>query len=305
MSDERPRAPLLYDAYDRPLVARAPEAQQPQRQIDSQQEAAPKRRDYALVLGYAGLAGTFISSWLLIESSHPLALFVAAGLICALLFQFLAATRIRNALVALVLVSTLGVFWELPPRETPTKGELIAGHFPDPNLSSCGLTPEKIADPRRMIVMAGLGVTATGTVPDAWCVVSVEHKPLLSVRRTNRGLSVSAAVVDNNGLIARIRDNQFEVNEHNSFSISRPDRTTLAVENRWGEEVFRVSYRNQRTVYVRGIFYVPGGEPLVIGDERMTYGGLYWINSCATDWHSGCAIAVSGDTGTAFGGGTL
>jgi hypothetical protein len=139
------------------------------------------------------------------------------------------------------------------------QGLLIPGDGPDPPLPS-GCPPFVRTLPNTLRVY--LGSNAGLSTYDDVSVLNVAGTELLDLRRTTKGLAISAKTFSADGkIIAEIIDNRFYVNPNNFFRIEKPDSHSLVVYDLMGIRVLDIKYINTRSVRALGIFQLPGAPP--------------------------------------------
>lgn len=85
-------------------------------------------------------------------------------------------------------------------------------------------------------------------------VVSVAGKPLLSIEKKDKGMSINAQIYSlDRRIAAEIIDNRFQINPNNYFRRERPSKHALVVYDQEGAEVLNVDYLNQNAVHITGI----------------------------------------------------
>jgi len=96
---------------------------------------------------------------------------------------------------------------------------------------------------------------------------------LLSLNETPDGLSVDADVFATDGNLAvRVRQNEFNIVEREISYPQRKDRSTLAVYDVKGNELFWLRYANPNTIDIRGTFTCPSGGQVKITDSGTFFG---------------------------------
>jgi hypothetical protein len=93
----------------------------------------------------------------------------------------------------------------------------------------------------------------------------------LAVRRTSAGISVDADIASPSGdIIAEIRDNEFHLVPSQIAFPRRPDRSTLTLIGRKGEELLWIRYLNPRSMKVRGLFSCAGHGTIRVADDVIS-----------------------------------
>lgn len=217
----------------------------------------------------------FFFGYIAMNADDNLFLFIYSGL-C--LFLLLSAVRSHKELsrhwkagvflflFATVVYGSVVTYRRNYQRELDSnEGALIPAGDPPP-LSTCPVPPGVFT------IYSGRG--AFWTNERTQVVVGNEQYTLLSVGRSDRGISVDALIYDEQqNLVARIVENKFIVGQ-TAFHRERPDRSTLIVEDRKGIEVLNVRLANQNAVVVRtAVLYSPDGRRFVtIKDGRVAIG---------------------------------
>lgn len=150
-------------------------------------------------------------------------------------------------------------------KETETHGFLIPGNTPSPELPGC-------LPPSREAVTLHFG-SSVGFLTEfsRQSIITVKGESLLSFDRSPKGLRVSANIYDENGMVASLRDNEFNITPSNYHRRERPNQHTLIVYDRWGKKVLDVHYLNSSAIRVLGIFRSPKlKSPIVIDEEALT-----------------------------------
>jgi hypothetical protein len=106
-------------------------------------------------------------------------------------------------------------------------GVLLPGNEPTPS-SSCRKVPSDV-----MMLFLGNSVVFNKGFPHA--VLTVHGQTVLSMRKLDKGITVSAKVFSADGrIIAEIKDNEFFINPNNIFRREFPDKSTLVVYDHLG-----------------------------------------------------------------------
>jgi hypothetical protein len=106
------------------------------------------------------------------------------------------------------------------------------------------------ADP--VTIIYGKNAAAVTTFPHT--ILGVDDKSLLSVDRLASGsLALFLEIQDTfNRVIVRLDKNGFIVNNNYSFYLLRPDKSTVTIDNQFGEQVLNARFLNPRTFVVSG-----------------------------------------------------
>jgi hypothetical protein len=107
-------------------------------------------------------------------------------------------------------------------------------------------------------------------------VLAVRTNRLVWFRRTRNGLYFSEDIFRGDGRnVAKIRDNQWEVNPNNYFELTK-DRHEIVVTDREGVAL-RCRYLNENAVQIEGRFKLPDFPPVVITTNQVFVGGKLQI----------------------------
>ncbi len=169
--------------------------------------------------------------------------------------------------LVIVLTEVGGMTWI---RETQTAYELslMAGVLlpaNDPSPTFCAPRNDELA-----VYMAEKGFE-TAMFPQT--IFAVRNVPVISIDRTSSGevtLSLDIRSADGK-LIVRIRNNRFQINKNNYFSMKRPDRSTLVVYDQNGAEVLNARFPNPHAfrlsakIHSSGAFLDTDNIPGLIG----------------------------------------
>lgn len=150
-----------------------------------------------------------------------------------------------------------------------TSGLLEAASDPTP-YNSCSKYSE--ADGKYLLLW-GNGTSYFDQFPHT--VVRVGTKQLLWLTRDAQGrIGVNADFRDPDmKMVAKIRDNIFQLNVNTIFTRLRTDFSTLAVNDNYDNPALRVRYINPRTISVTGAFNYPGIHPIIIS-PFVEHGGF-------------------------------
>ncbi len=247
-------------------------------------------RDVRRLLGEFVLLGLFvvfdvIEVW---PTNHILALLGGVTGVSALAFMELS-TSLWVACSAAAVLGAFAIFVYAPapipflPPETEIHGWITPANDPTPH-NGCGTA---VPADGLLMVFGTNGVIGTGNgrlVPGR-----VGSCPILTLTRDARGLSIDADAYDAAGnLIYRIEGNEFHLVPGQYSYSKRPDRHTLVVYNRRGNEQFFVRFLNGQAVRVRGVFSCSDSAPVSIGNDVI-------MGNTITDF---CADIRAGGTGT-------
>jgi hypothetical protein len=221
-------------------------------------------------------------------------LFVVAFGFCLYFLQVGAPSRALWCGVASVVFATLGIAFYiegfvLRPKTIPAPelhGLLIPANDPRPILKC----PFDVSED--VVVLLGSFTLAT---KKEFTGVEIYGQKLLSLKKTDAGITVSARVISsNNKVVAQITDNEFYVNPSQYFRMERAeDWHTLRVIDGEGAQVLYVRYMNPTTIKVLGSFYTPNGPATIVTEEKLTVGMATFRGGCARG-DQGAAIGDSG-----------
>jgi hypothetical protein len=131
-------------------------------------------------------------------------------------------------------------------------GPLLPANDPNPPNDVCAPNDDEIA------VFMGQKAFKTAQFPQT--VIRIGDDPVISIDRTSSGaISLSLDVRGNDGrIIARIHNNVFEINQNNYLSMKRKDRSSLAVDDQYGNEVLNARFLNPRAFRLTAKLYSAG-----------------------------------------------
>ena len=157
-------------------------------------------------------------------------------------------------------------FFLFPPPPMPT-GPLIPAGEPTPP-GTC------MAGKNGMVILLGNDrVLAEGKGTMRPFLAHECPGPVL--RRTPGGLMVDAMGYDwFNDIVYLIRDNRLDFLMVTGLAFYRPDRSTLVLRDRFGQEVVYVRYLNRGAVRVRGRWLCAEQSQLLIHEKNVRMGGV-------------------------------
>ena len=137
---------------------------------------------------------------------------------------------------------------------SPVSNLLLPANDPDP--PNIVAAKEKVPNMRGDAVMKViLGSNIGYTSKDMWVVLRLSGNDLLTMHRDKNGILINAKIFADDGkILAQIKDNEFFINEKNSFRIERPDTHTLIVYDLQAEQALNIQYLNPTLIRVFGIF---------------------------------------------------
>lgn len=148
------------------------------------------------------------------------------------------------------------------------RGSLVPASDPTPN-NACSNSPFRQKDDYTIL----LGNEAAFFKSFPHTVIAVHRKiPLLWLTLDkNGGIEVNADIRSPDmKLIAKLRQNRFDVNPNEIFTKERPDFSTLRVTDSYGNEVLRIRFLNPHTISVTGVLFYPGVAPIIISLPRVS-----------------------------------
>jgi hypothetical protein len=123
--------------------------------------------------------------------------------------------------------------------------------------------------------------SATWTTGDQMAALRFGKQEVLTVRRTAKGIAVSAAVFSADGrAVAQIIDNHFYINPNNFFRSERSDSHSLVVYDQQAQEVLRIRYLNPLSVKVTGVFYSLKSQLVLVKEDEILIGGARLRHVC-------------------------
>jgi hypothetical protein len=152
------------------------------------------------------------------------------------------------------------------PEETETHGWLLPANEPTPPNGCDSMAPPKEAI---LFLFGSNGVWSTSN--EKIHVFTLGSCPVLSMQHKAHRLLIDADLFDNSGnLVVRITKNEFNlVSGQYSYGERSEDRSTIAVHDRQGNEVFYIRYVNPAVARVRGEFSCRDGTTAIITDDRV------------------------------------
>jgi hypothetical protein len=168
-----------------------------------------------------------------------------------------------------LLIGGIGSFFLPPmhPQETETHGWLVPANDPMPKNECSRLSPLPAGS--LLLAIAGGGAYIT-TRTTKFLVIKLGDCRLLWMQRGPQGLLIDADIFNPSGdLIARIRDNEFQLAFGQYSYVERTDASTLIVYDRGGKELLWLRYSNPNVVQLRGVFSCPNSLPITIENDRI------------------------------------
>jgi hypothetical protein len=173
----------------------------------------------------------------------------------------------------LIVLATLGVCLYLHSRRTykqlsENNGSLIPASDATPT-NACSQNPYLKRDD--YTILLGNEVAIFRAFPHT--VISVHRTiPLLWLTLDkDGGIGVNADIHSPDmRLVAKLRQNHFDINPNAIFIKERPDFSTLRITDSYGNEVLNVRFLNPHTLGITGVLFFPGVAPIVISLPRFT-----------------------------------
>ncbi|NOT21311.1 MAG: hypothetical protein HOP22_01105 [Nitrospiraceae bacterium] len=136
-------------------------------------------------------------------------------------------------------------------------------------------TPKTECDqiPKEALILV-LGTSASYTTASHHTFLQVAGENLLSIDRQEGGITISATLYSRDlKVVAKIRDNEFEVNPSSYFQREASGRHTLVVSDHQGQRVLYVRHINPSAVKILGKFHTAKGV-VQIDDDVMLVPGM-------------------------------
>jgi hypothetical protein len=224
--------------------------------------------------------------------SHSLALLLGVAGISAVCFAELP-IRIWVSITVLAGSIAVMIYFVAPPtprEETETHGWLEPGNDPMPKDICTEL-------PKHAVLIAIGDSGAYATKPGKYTVLTIGRCNVVEFElRQKDQMIIDADVFDTSvNLTARIRSNEFNLVPGQIAYGTRPDRYTLVVTGKKGEELFWARYLNPRAARIRGVFSCENHAPITITDRGFMVprqGGPY-SGLCAQLMSGGIGIRIN------------
>jgi hypothetical protein len=130
-------------------------------------------------------------------------------------------------------------------------GPLVPAEDPDPP-NACSPSGDEVA------LYLGTNSVVTDNFP--LTIIKISGVPTLTLNRNTRGeIEIDMDVLGNDGkVIVRMRGGKFIVNQNNSLSMERKDRSSLLVTDQFGAEVLNARYLNPKAFRLTAKLYSGG-----------------------------------------------
>jgi hypothetical protein len=180
------------------------------------------------------------------------------------------------------------------PGYLRVSGTLKPANEPSPKLTVPDVEEWRSSDPlfsvRSDEVLLLLGDFAVSTAASNFVVLRLYGEDLLTISRTNTGISVFANVLNEDGeLFAALEGNRFRINQKTTIPITTPDKHSLIVEDVRKKQVLNVRFLNPTTIKITGTFKTrEGPHSVVIGETNIVFN---WLSV-----FGGIALHVEGES---------
>jgi hypothetical protein len=166
------------------------------------------------------------------------------------------------------------------PVETDTHGWLVPDHIETP-LMNCPATDSDV------ILIMGTSAYVTN-YPDKFPVFNLGKCAPLHIQKTDDGLAVDFDMYSpRKSLISRLLNNEWHLVPSEYSYPEHPDRSTLQVFDKTGNELFFVKYLNRRVIWLRGTFSCGPQVPVVVSNHS--------ISTAAGNFIMGNLVRTGGD----------
>jgi hypothetical protein len=152
---------------------------------------------------------------------------------------------------------------ELEKRVKPSSG------FLTPDNKS---TPNKVSiPPKALSLFLGNSVAYNSSFPHT--VIEVGTEPLLVINKQGNNVTITAKFFSTDGkIVAELKENQFYINQSNSYRMERPNDHSLIVYDEQTNEALNVYFLNPAAIKLTGRFYFPKHQPIIITEEWLMIG---------------------------------
>jgi hypothetical protein len=168
---------------------------------------------------------------------------------------------------ALIVVATVGLCLYVRSDQTKKEltennGSLIPASEPTPD-NACSHNPTLKKDD--YLVLLGKEAAFFRTFPHTVIAVHRTVPLLWFTLDKDGGIEVNADIHSPDmKLVAKLRQNHFDINPNEIFKKERPDFSTLSITDAYGNSVLNVRFINPHTLSVTGVLFYPGVAPIVI-----------------------------------------
>lgn len=219
--------------------------------------------------------------------SHIAFLWCTAFAFAVPIYRHVPSLDLSVRLIAAVTAICLLVQPYLPPNETEFHGWLTPGTKPFP-VSQCPDIPNAIR------VYFGSAAVCVDRRRDSgdFAVFEIDGESLLTLTRTDRGLTFSAKIYDENAAIAEIDNGEFTLNPNNIFKSKHPDSHTLVVYDRWDKPIFHIEFLNPDAVLIAGRLFYPNYGTIEADESVLSipHGGKFMGGGCIVGTRA-CVVA--------------
>ena len=156
-----------------------------------------------------------------------------------------------------------GEYWPTLPEETSIQGHLIPDNIATP-LLNCTTKENDVS------LILGTSAYTTNS-KDKFPVFRLGECAPLYIRKTDDGLSVDFDMyTPRKDLISRFLDNDWNLVTSEFSYQKHPDRSTLQVFDKKGNELFFIRYLNSKVIWMRGAFSCGTQDPIIVSNESVT-----------------------------------
>jgi hypothetical protein len=254
----------------------------------SNKENKPNERLYHLIFVFGwGLLSGVLTVTALWPINH-LAFFLALAALWALpiIWELHVRDISRDKIVLAVMsIFALAIFAYrvVGPISEPLKtisGSLQPGDWKTPTISC---SPGTKIPPDMTKVFIGGNLAAANILPKPvppWPLVMGNNGPVVSIQRTDDGISIDASIFGADGsAIATIKNNNFQAIVGNDLIADQPDLSSLEV-HRGKRELLYVRFLNPNAILIRGFFASPGLMPVEATEDSLQSGKRRFRNNC-------------------------
>lgn len=156
------------------------------------------------------------------------------------------------------------------PEETNIHGRLIPDNINTP-LINCAHSESDA------VLILGTNAYVTN-YPDRFPVFNLGTCAPLHIHKTPDGIAVDFNMyTPQRNLIARMLDNEWHLVPSEYSYQEHPDRSTLQVFDKTGEELFFVRYLNRQVIWIRGRFSCGSQPPIIVDNDSITTNASYFV----------------------------
>jgi hypothetical protein len=117
---------------------------------------------------------------------------------------------------------------------------------------------------------------------DSQDMATAQGNSMFNISKNPQGqISVTASVWNSDGtLIGQITNNSFIPASSTNISINTPDKSTLTVDDQYGNELLYFHFINALSISIRGVFYNPTLDNFQIGENKQLIGPIGLSEDC-------------------------